>query len=56
MDTHDADAFARTFFLSIVGLLILMGTFAFVVIPYTLDRYPLTVAELGAKNPNYHLS
>lgn len=40
----------------IAGVLILVATTAFIAIPYAVDHYPLTVAELGKTAPGFHLS
>lgn len=48
--------FVRELLLVIAGVLILVATAAFVSIPYSLDRYPLTAAQLGTPIQNYHLS
>jgi hypothetical protein len=40
----------------IAGVLILVATTAFVAIPYTVDHFPLTVAELGNTARGFHLS
>jgi hypothetical protein len=40
----------------IVGILILVATTAFVTIPYSVDHYPLTVAQLGTTTQGFHLS
>jgi hypothetical protein len=48
--------FVRELLLVIAGVLILVATTAFVAIPYTLERYPLTTAQLGTPVQNYHLT
>jgi hypothetical protein len=40
----------------IVGVLLVVATTTFVTVPYSLDHYPLTVAELGTTAQHYHLS
>lgn len=49
-------AFIRELLLVVAGVLILVATAAFVSIPYSLDHYPLTAAQLGTPSQHYHLS